>query len=283
MIDVRRSCLCLAGLTSGLLFFTAPVSATSTAGSDLVLTVTLSSAEFSTGSGAGLPAEPFLDYEFEPEGLYTSTSDAFSTAGTGSATQTDSLQVDGVAPDSEGYFPYDPLIDSLELSLTSAASASGAGSLYDSNAGGIVELYVNNFTEEEILFVFDFSWQRNLSLTNTVAGDDTVAFIDAIATSENDLFAEENHFIDGNSGTPIIGSNIGNSVPGTVMLEGGDDGQIFLSVEPLGGPDGTDGFAAFLFDVSIGSRAEVSAVPVPAVVWLFPAGLMAGLGWMRRR
>jgi hypothetical protein len=28
---------------------------------------------------------------------------------------------------------------------------------------------------------------------------------------------------------------------------------------------------------------NVAAVPIPAVAWLFPAGLVAGLGWMRRK
>ena len=30
-------------------------------------------------------------------------------------------------------------------------------------------------------------------------------------------------------------------------------------------------------------NALAFAVPVPAVVWLFPSGLIAGLAWMRRR
>jgi len=33
----------------------------------------------------------------------------------------------------------------------------------------------------------------------------------------------------------------------------------------------------------IGSTGSVAAIPIPAVAYMFPAGLIAGLGWMRRR
>ena len=35
------------------------------------------------------------------------------------------------------------------------------------------------------------------------------------------------------------------------------------------------------FDVD--AVGAIQTIPIPAAAWLFPAGLIAGLGWMRRR
>ena len=71
-------------------------------------------------------------------------------------------------------------------------------------------------------------------------------------------------------------------VPGgfATVLYGGTHpvGTEFSFIIDYSDPNASDVGTDF-FGLGIGTVT----IPIPAVAWLFPAGLLAGLGWMRRR
>ncbi|MET0053068.1 MAG: hypothetical protein ABW095_18575 [Candidatus Thiodiazotropha sp.] len=187
---------------------TGTASAVAFSSSDFSLSLTLSSVQLAT---SGSTAERDLDYWLDVSGGSFFDYQQLWGVGTGSTSGSGSLVSDGVSADpTYGDFPF-TVGSTMVMSMNSSTTASGAGSEYYGQAYGFSELYVDNMTTDEIQFTFDYSWTRDVTLSNTENGEHTSAFLDAFAEINNvDLGSDQivdtngEHFIDGNT-APLAG------------------------------------------------------------------------------
>lgn len=255
----------IAALIAGIALTATTHAATSTTTSSFEISVVFSSATFSGGPFDGAVAEEFVDFEFNNTGFFDFVGQEFST-GAFSSSQTGSATSNGNATDPSGNFDFD-ISSTVIMSLASTGTASGIGSRAQSNASGDVFLEVQSLVDEgDILLVFDYAWERIMTITNDAAGNTGVAFVDASATIDTDNFSELTTIIDGS----VDMLNIGFSSLGTLNLTQTGSGQLFFTLP-------AQNYAPITIGADIIALAEITAVPLPAAVWcLMPAlGVLA--------
>lgn len=269
----------LFGAACGLLLMgplaVAAMPTTSTATSDFQLSVSFSSASF-----VGMPGVPeeFLDFEFSDTGFFDLFTNAQITDA-GSVVHTAELDVDGTPTNpGESFFWFSD--ETITFSVLTEASAVGPPSdplqpnLVTSTNSPLFSIDASSLSDHDILLVFDYTWSRDLDLSNTGPNGLAIGFLDAQGVGETPSFEELNTIVDGSAD----GLNIGYTQVGAISVPHNDVGQLFFTL-PAADPDG---FVQINISADILMLAEVTAVPLPAgLLLLGPAVVM--LGWRTRR
>ncbi|MET0068320.1 MAG: VPLPA-CTERM sorting domain-containing protein [Candidatus Thiodiazotropha sp.] len=252
-------------------------SAAAYSSSDFTLSWTLSSVQFANNTSVDYTS----DLELDTEGYSNLNHQQLWGAGTGSTSGFGSVQSDGTpAAGPYGMFPFSTGT-SVDTNLNASASASGTGSSYDGETLGSTEFSVQSYSEEQLFFTFDYNWSRDVTLSNSVDGERSTAFLDVVAQlngtdQDGNDFLLTDHLIDGNTADFNHGANIGSSLLTDWNYTDSGSGSLVLTLLPYA-------YGLISFDATVGARAEVNPVPLPAAAWLFGSGLLALLGVTGRR
>lgn len=253
-----------AALLAAALFAGAPassVAAISTAEMDFTLDITFGDATFVTGPRAGSDAEGGTDFEYDRSGYWETFAEPVANVGTGAMSGSGSMTSGGVPPYGDGSFDYS-LNDTISIGLSAMASATSPGSDKWIASTGRAGISFQSYSDEDVLITFIYDWSRNASLTNDVAGNRAISFLDIYLETDGDPGFSRQLVVDGNDGY-----NIGYHQAGTFPLADGGSGQISFLLS-------SGDYVYMTVGAELGANAEILAVPEPQT-W---AMLLAGLG-----
>lgn len=225
----------------------------------------------------GSTASDLFDYEADGGvEVYTDFSENFALGGAGTTSGSGSTSLNGGVVDPD--FGGDPLQigDTLTMALNSQATANTGFVSRDQREFAAFSFYNyttdGGFGYQTLSFVFDYDVSYSTTLSNDVAGDQAGGTLNTLVTFDDD--GNESMFDLFPDSTP---DQISEFYFGTGTATPGDsrNGSFTLDL--------TGGYGYFTFETTAGTPTYISAVPLPAGVWLFVSGLLGLIPAARRR